>query len=165
VAVAVGRGRSAAMLGGAATALREAAGVPLSAHEASAEDEETAAVRKLLAADELAAAWAGGRSLSEAEILREVASVGAAADAVGAGMGRPGQAPTRRLATAPDLGLTPREQEVLAHLVAGRTDKEIAAALGLAATTASKHVSAILGKFGVKSRGAAVAAANRVGLM
>jgi predicted ATPase/DNA-binding CsgD family transcriptional regulator len=58
-------------------------------------------------------------------------------------------------------GLTPREVDVLRQLIDGRTDREIAANLFISRRTASKHVEAILAKLGVRSRGAAVAAATR----
>ncbi|WP_289851522.1 ATP-binding protein [Actinoallomurus purpureus] len=70
--------------------------------------------------------------------------------------GRPGgQAP---------LGLTPREQEVLRLLAAGRSNREIAEELFISAKTASVHVSNILAKLGVPSRGAAAATAHRLRL-
>ena len=47
---------------------------------------------------------------------------------------------------------------MLRLLVAGRSDKEIAEALFISRLTASKHVSNLLGKLGVDSRAAAVAA-------
>lgn len=49
-------------------------------------------------------------------------------------------------------GLTPREMEVLRELVAGRTNKEIAAALGISEKTASIHVSHILAKLECATR-------------
>ena len=68
---------------------------------------------------------------------------------------------------APDaarLGLTPRELEVLQQLAAGSTDREIAERLFITRRTASKHVEAILAKLSVRSRGAAVAEARRLGI-
>jgi DNA-binding NarL/FixJ family response regulator len=58
------------------------------------------------------------------------------------------------LTTAPgtDLGLTPRELEVLAHLVRGSTDREIAEALFISKKTASVHVSNLLRKLDVANR-------------
>ena len=50
------------------------------------------------------------------------------------------------------LGLTPRESEVLGHLAAGRTDREIADALFISKKTASVHVSNILRKLEVTNR-------------
>jgi DNA-binding CsgD family transcriptional regulator len=66
--------------------------------------------------------------------------------------------------TAPEpdrLGLTAREFEVLRLVAAGRSNREIAAELFISAKTASVHVSNILGKLGVTSRGEAAAAAHR----
>ncbi|WP_457323331.1 helix-turn-helix transcriptional regulator [Roseateles sp. P5_E11] len=62
-------------------------------------------------------------------------------------------------------GLTAREVEVLALLVEGRSNREIAAALFISVKTASVHVSNILAKLEVPSRGAAAAAAHRLGLV
>jgi DNA-binding NarL/FixJ family response regulator len=48
--------------------------------------------------------------------------------------------------------LTPRELEVLALLVAGQSDGEIAQSLFISKNTASVHVAAIKGKLGSRSR-------------
>jgi len=61
-------------------------------------------------------------------------------------------------------GLTSREREVLRLLVAGRSNREIAAALFIAPKTASVHVSNILGKLGAASRTEAAAIALQAGL-
>jgi DNA-binding NarL/FixJ family response regulator len=60
--------------------------------------------------------------------------------------------------------LTPREREVLALLAQGKSDGEIALALGVAVRTASKHVENIRQKVGASSRGEAVALALEKGL-
>ncbi len=62
------------------------------------------------------------------------------------------------------LGLTAREFEVLRLVAAGRSNREIATELFISAKTASVHVSNILGKLGVASRGEAAAAAHRLRL-
>ncbi|MGI5166988.1 helix-turn-helix transcriptional regulator [Spirillospora sp. CA-253888] len=62
------------------------------------------------------------------------------------------------------LGLTPREVEVLRLVAEGQSNRDIAAALFISAKTASVHVSNILGKLGVASRGEAAATAHRLGL-
>lgn len=62
-------------------------------------------------------------------------------------------------------GLTPREAEVLAGLVAGSSNAEIAARHGVSARTVEHQVSAVLAKLGVDSRAAAVAEAHRRGLV
>jgi DNA-binding CsgD family transcriptional regulator len=72
-------------------------------------------------------------------------------------------------ATAPptpteQLGLTPREAEVLALVAAGRSNRQIAEALFISPKTASVHVSNILAKLGVATRVEAAAVAHRLGL-
>jgi DNA-binding CsgD family transcriptional regulator/tetratricopeptide (TPR) repeat protein len=63
-----------------------------------------------------------------------------------------------------ELGLTPREREVLALVADGRTNRQIADALFISAKTASVHVSNILAKLGVANRGEAAAVAHRLHL-
>jgi len=67
-------------------------------------------------------------------------------------------------APGPLLGLTAREFEVLRHVAAGQSNPEIAAELFISTKTASVHVSNILAKLGVSSRGEAAAAAHRLRL-
>jgi DNA-binding NarL/FixJ family response regulator len=55
-------------------------------------------------------------------------------------------------------GLTPRQHEIVTLIARGATDKEIAAALGIATATAQKHVTNILQRLQVPNRAAAVAA-------
>ncbi len=61
--------------------------------------------------------------------------------------------------------LTPRELEVLAILVRGGTDREIADELSISHRTVQVHVSNILGKLEAGSRTAAAALAIREGLV
>ncbi len=63
------------------------------------------------------------------------------------------------------LGLTRREDEVLLLLCEGLTNEEIADRLVLSSRTVDHHVSAVLAKLGVGSRGAAAAQARRRGLV
>ena len=56
----------------------------------------------------------------------------------------------------PDYQLTPRERDVLALLVEGLTNQEIAGQLGISRSTVKVHVSNILSKFGVSGRGGAI---------
>jgi DNA-binding CsgD family transcriptional regulator len=72
----------------------------------------------------------------------------------------PGGAEAGRAAAAP-FGLTPREQEVLRLVAAGASNGDIAAELFISRRTASVHVSNILAKLGVSSRGEAAATAHR----
>ena len=62
-------------------------------------------------------------------------------------------------------GLTNSELKVLALLVQGRRNAEIARRLFVSEKTVGHHVSAILGKLEVRSRGEAAAAAGRLGLL
>ena len=74
-------------------------------------------------------------------------------------------APRSPTATVPAafLGLTARETEVLAHLVANRTNAEIAEALFISEKTVSVHVSNLLRKTETGSRREVAALARRVG--
>ena len=65
---------------------------------------------------------------------------------------------------AEQLGLTPRELEVLLLVAAGRTNREIGAELFMSDKTASVHVSRILSKLEVGGRVEAAAVAHRLGL-
>jgi DNA-binding CsgD family transcriptional regulator/tetratricopeptide (TPR) repeat protein len=62
------------------------------------------------------------------------------------------------------FGLTSREREVLVLLVGGQTNRQIADALFISESTASVHVSNIIGKMGVANRVEAAAAAVRSGI-
>ncbi|MCA2218444.1 ATP-binding protein [Jidongwangia harbinensis] len=71
-----------------------------------------------------------------------------------------------RPATAADpAGLTGRQLEVLELLADGLSNAQIAARLTVSVKTVDHHVSAVLGKLGVPSRGLAAAVARRRGLL
>ncbi|MGV9693883.1 helix-turn-helix transcriptional regulator [Streptomyces sp. NPDC003444] len=120
----------------------------------------------------------GGRREEAAALLREAR---AAAGLLGA---RPLRedvellAARARLSLAPEerppapaepaddaFGLTPREQDVLRLVAAGRTNRQIAGELFISPKTASVHVSHILAKLGVAGRGEAAALAHRLHLL
>lgn len=65
----------------------------------------------------------------------------------------------------PTHELSKREQEVLQLLAYGKSNKEIARALGIGAQTVKTHVSHIFTKLGASDRTGAVAAALRRGLV
>ena len=66
---------------------------------------------------------------------------------------------------APALdGLTTREREILARVVAGESNRDIATALFISPKTVSVHVSALLRKFGVSGRGDLSAAVQAGGV-
>jgi DNA-binding NarL/FixJ family response regulator len=62
-------------------------------------------------------------------------------------------------------GLSPRELEVLAHLAAGLSNKEISAALDMAGSTVKHHLERIFAKLGAKDRTQAVTIAVRRGIV
>ncbi|MGH3320295.1 MAG: response regulator [Streptosporangiaceae bacterium] len=61
-------------------------------------------------------------------------------------------------------GLTGREAEVLAHIAAGRSNAEIAAALYVSEATVKTHVNNLFAKIGARNRAQAVTYAYRNGL-
>ncbi|HEX6254196.1 MAG TPA: AAA family ATPase [Euzebyales bacterium] len=69
-----------------------------------------------------------------------------------------------RTASDTPFGLTARELEVLRLVAEGRSNPEIGRALYISRKTASTHVSNILSKLGVATRGEAAAVAHRDGL-
>jgi DNA-binding NarL/FixJ family response regulator len=64
----------------------------------------------------------------------------------------------------PPEGLTPREAEVLAHIAAGESNAEIAAALFVSEATVKTHINHIFGKTGLRDRAQLVGYAFRTGL-
>ena len=106
-------------------------------------------------ADEVAAlAVAQARRLGAEPLLRELRAGGAPA-------GRADPTPASRR----DEALTAREQEVLALVAQGRSNREIAGQLFISAKTVSVHVSNILAKLGAAGRTEAVAIARRRGYL
>jgi DNA-binding NarL/FixJ family response regulator len=67
---------------------------------------------------------------------------------------------TAPAAEAP-LRLTPREQEVLRHVAAGMTDRQIGERLFISHRTVERHVSSLLAKTGTRRRAELVALAHR----
>ena len=70
----------------------------------------------------------------------------------------------RRQLSALPFDLTPRELEVLQLVAQGRTNPQIGEELFISRKTASVHVSNILSKLGVRTRGEAAAVAHRAGI-
>ena len=72
-----------------------------------------------------------------------------------------------RRATPPPLAepLSSRELDVLTHLASGRSNKEIAAELGIAEGTVKNHMSNVIGKLGALDRTQAALRARELGLI
>jgi DNA-binding NarL/FixJ family response regulator len=64
-----------------------------------------------------------------------------------------------------DLGLTPRELEVLQHIVAGKSNREIAAELNLSVNTVAVHRANIMDALGIHKTAELVVYAIRNGLV
>jgi DNA-binding CsgD family transcriptional regulator/tetratricopeptide (TPR) repeat protein len=130
-----------------ADALRRAAEAALAAGD------RPAAAQRLRRAAELAGCLGARPLAAEIEAVSRKARIRPAGNGSGASPAR-----------ATPLGLTSREFEVLRLVADGRSNPEIAARLFISAKTASVHVSNILAKVGVASRGEAAAAAYRLHL-
>jgi HD-GYP domain-containing protein (c-di-GMP phosphodiesterase class II) len=99
----------------------------------------------------------------KATVLAEVSAGRLDAAAVTAVLSATGHVVNRR---APLIaGLTAREAEVLALLVRGRSNKQIAEQRSISPSTAGSHVEHIYTKIGVSTRGAAAMFAMRHGLI
>jgi predicted ATPase/DNA-binding CsgD family transcriptional regulator/DNA-binding XRE family transcriptional regulator len=154
VAALAGQGERAARLCGAAEALREAIGATVPRYRGQHERAMRLA-REALGEPTFAAAWAAGRSLSIADAVSEAQQISAIAS-------RPvsPQAPA-----AAQLGVTPRELEVLRLLPAGLTNRGIGETLFISERTAATHVRNIFAKLEVNTRAEAVAFAFEHGLI
>jgi len=144
--------RAARLLGAAETArARFRLGVELPA-ERAAHMRAVALVRLALGEENLRAAWQAGRRLPLATAIAEVQALARPAAAAAGDIDRPSS------------GLSPREEEVLRLLVAGQSDREIAATLFISVRTAEGHVSRVLAKLEAPSRADAVRIAIASGL-
>jgi DNA-binding NarL/FixJ family response regulator len=82
----------------------------------------------------------------------------------GRGPGPPAETAGAADGLAPPDGLTPREAEVLAHIAAGESNAEIAAALFVSEATVKTHINHIFSKTGLRDRAQLVGYAFRQGL-
>jgi non-specific serine/threonine protein kinase len=139
---------TAVRLFGATTAMRERLGHPVDGEDRPAVERAMAEARERLPERAFLAAWSAGQQLAWDALAREAAAI--SATPIDAG-------------TAP-LALSEREREVLALLVEGLTDGEIARELAISRRTAATHVRHIYDKLRVTSRAEAAAYAIRRGL-
>ena len=117
--------------------------------------------RRREAAEALRAAHAVAEPLGIRTVVEAVLAAGLSLDVRVDQIPRPRSA---RQAVSRPFNLTPKEVEVLALLVRGYTNRRIGSTLRMTEKTASVHVSRILAKMSVGSRGEAVARAYEVGL-
>ena len=110
------------------------------------------------AADLLTAAAREARSLGAQPLLEQVEGL-----AIRARIAFAEPAPDER-SVVEQIGLSPRELDVLELLADGRTNREIAGTLFISQKTVSVHVSRILAKLGAGNRAEAAAIAHRLGL-
>ncbi len=113
-------------------------------------------IRASLADPALREAWESGRALDPETMLAEALAWEPA--------GIDGSRPDHRRSPDPELGLTPREIDVLRLIAAGQSNREIAGTLFVSQRTVSGHVTNLLRKLDVPSRTAAAGYAIRNGL-
>jgi two-component system, NarL family, response regulator LiaR len=90
----------------------------------------------------------------EVVVVREVAAVAI-----------PGQPFTVNETNVTELGITPRELEILQQIANGLSTREIATALYVSENTVKTHASRLFGKLEVSRRTQAVVAGRRLGLI
>ena len=138
----------------AAEAVRERLGTPIPPVEAGDRDVVVDQLVRRLNVSAFAAAWSDGRSRELDATIDMVVEALEVPEDIGASRGQ---------LVAPLL--TPRELAVLELLAEGHTNREIAAALYISASTAGVHVSNILRKLGAKRRVDAAGIAHKMGLL
>jgi non-specific serine/threonine protein kinase len=147
VASATGQAERAARLFGAAARIHEATDLPIQPLDRAAFEDGVVAARVHLNEGAFATAWAAGQALPLDQAIAEALTI-----------------PAPPLHPSP-VALTPREREILPLLVAGKTDREIAAALFIGPRTVETHLAHVYAKLGVRSRAGAAAAAVAAGLV
>jgi DNA-binding NarL/FixJ family response regulator len=116
-------------------------------------------------ADEIHAALQGGaasylpKTVGQPELLRAIRLVAEGRSYV------PPDIAVRLAERLPCEELTTREQQVLALVVEGASNPQIARKLGIAGSTVKNHISSIFEKLGVTQRTEAVAAAIKRGIV
>jgi len=140
LAAAQSQPRHALHLAGAAAALREAAGNPLSQMDRMDLEDWLIPLKKAPGGVDVAMAWTTGRAMSaDAAVALAVA-------------GPPLESENRREKRERTSVLSIREQAVVELIARGFTNRQIAAELTLSERTAEWHVANVLGKLGMDSR-------------
>jgi predicted ATPase/DNA-binding CsgD family transcriptional regulator len=152
-----GQAGVAVQLTAAAGGLRDAAGFP---PPPPARTQRVLTTARSLGEATVARLWAQGRAMTA-----DAAVAAALTAPVPAGARQEsGREPAATPELPPLAGLTPRESEIVALIVAGRSNKGIADALVISPATAARHVANILAKLGFTSRAQIAAWAAGSGL-
>ncbi len=155
----LGDGRRAAILLGAAQFLREKAQAPMPDRVLASFGRVVAGVFDCLGPAAFTEAWLAGRRLGLDAAMAEACRKGPTEEIT-----TRRSSPPVRTSMSP-YGLSAREREVLARLVHGKTDQEIADELFLSRRTITTHASNLFSKLGVANRIEATALAVREGLV
>jgi non-specific serine/threonine protein kinase len=155
VACHTGDASLAARLLGAADVIRERSGVPIRPSRRPSYDQAVAEIRLSLGEDGYAESRRAGRALSADEVIAAAATLATPARSAS----EPAPTPADR------HGLTDREIDVLRLIAQGKSNQQIADALGIRMVTAKTHVLHILAKLGLDSRVAAATFAHREGFV
>ena len=133
---------------GAADALREVIGAPISPVFAGDFEDAVAATRAVLDEGRFAAAWSRGRGMSAEQALAAIREVAREEPEPARGGG----------------GLSGRETEVLLLVARGLTDAEVAEEIVVSRRTVHAHLRSIYSKLDVRTRAAATRYALEHGL-
>ena len=120
---------------------------------------------QLFAALRTGARGVGSRSIAVPELVAAIAAVAAGTTYLSVRAQEVLLKHMRAVALSPASSLTAREQEVLAHLVDGKSTAAIAGTLFLGRNTVKTHLHRIYEKLGVSNRAGAVREAMRRGLL
>ena len=147
IAAAQGRGERAARLFGAAKAVWDSLAASLLPWFVADYERGLAAARLQLGEAAFAAAWAEGRAMSlPLAITYALERTGNAPRLPGGAAGRDPDRPAART-------LTRRERDVLVWIGRGYTNRQIAEELVVSERTVEWHVSKLLSRLGLRSRG------------
>jgi len=150
LAVRENRPEQAVRLTAAASALREAAGLP---SLSGARVERYLAPARRLGEPAIARLWAQGLALTGDAAIALALDVPQPAEAVGGGdPAAVATAGAYELAGPPPGTLTPRERQVTMLIASGHSNKAIADELSISPATAARHVANILAKLSFSSR-------------
>ena len=146
-----------ARLFGAAKAIRDAIGTSHAPDQVEDYERVLGLVRVAAGDDAFEAAWADGMAAPLDEIVREAACL---VDVASAAPGDPRDAELHQR-----TGLNPRELAIVRQFVAGKSNQEIADALGLNLTFVTTLIGQVYTRLGVDSRAGVTAFAFKNGIV